>query len=205
MPAASPDVTQLLVAWRNGDEGALERLAPLVYCELHQIAHARMRAEAPGNTLQTTALVNEAYLRLVDARHVPWQNRAHFFGVCARAMRCVLVDAARARASIKRGGGCVRLSIEDQVAPGPEPNVDLLALDEALTRLAADDPRKARVVELRYFGGLSVEETAEVLGVSAATVTRDWSFAKLWLVRELRPRENGGRAGEARAPRRRKV
>jgi RNA polymerase sigma factor (TIGR02999 family) len=183
-PAA--DVTGLLHAWRAGEDGALERLVPLVYDELRRVAHARMRGQQPGHSLQTTALVHEAYLRLVDARHHNWQNRTHFFALCSQAMRQILVDSARARGAAKRGGGGARVPFEDWLAASPPLDIDLLALDEALNQLAADDPRQGRVVELRYFGGLSVEETAEVLGVSPQTVMRDWSAAKLWLVRALR-------------------
>jgi RNA polymerase sigma-70 factor (ECF subfamily) len=185
-PPPAADVTGLLHAWRAGDDGALARLVPAVYHELRRLAHARMRAQEPGHTLQTTALVHEAYLRLVDARQVSWQNRTHFYALCAQAMRHILVDAARARGSLKRGGGAARVPFEEALAVSPQPDVDLLALDEALTRLAETDPRKGRVVELRYFGGLSVEETAEVLKVSPQTVMRDWNLAKLWLVRALR-------------------
>ena len=181
----APDVTRLLVAWRKGDEGAFERLVPLVYRELHRLAHARMRGQRPGLTLQTTALVNEAYLRLVGEQGVSWENRVHFFSVCARAMRSILVDAARARASLKRGGDGVRVPFDETRLPGPVTSVDVLAVDEALSELAKDEPRKARVVELRYFGGLSVEETAEAVGVSVQTVMRDWNMAKLLLARIL--------------------
>ncbi len=183
-PAA--DVTRLLHAWRAGEEGALDRLMPLVYDELRRVAHARMRAQNPGHSLQTTALVHEAYLRLVDAREHDWQNRTHFFALCAQAMRQILVDIARAKGAAKRGGGAPRVPFEDWLAASPPPDVDVLALDEALTQLAAEDPRQGQVVELRYFGGLSVEETAQVLQVSPQTVMRDWNMAKLWLVRALR-------------------
>jgi RNA polymerase sigma factor (TIGR02999 family) len=183
-PAA--DVTGLLHAWRAGDDGALERLVPLVYEELRRVAHARMRGQHPDHTLQTTALVHETYLRLVEARAHSWQNRTHFFALCAQAMRQILVDAARARGAAKRGGGAAWVPFEDWLAATPPLDVDLLALDEALSQLAAEDPRQAQVVELRYFGGLSVEETAEILDVSPQTVMRDWSAAKLWLARALR-------------------
>lgn len=181
-----PDVTALLAAWRDGDEGAFERLVPLVYRELHRLAHARMRGQRPGLTLQTTALVNEAYLRLVGEQGVSWQNRVHFFSVCARAMRSVLVDAARARASLKRGGDGVRVPFDETRLPAPVAAANVLAVDEALTELAKDEPRKARVVELRYFGGLSVDETAAAIGVSVQTVVRDWNMAKLLLARKLK-------------------
>jgi RNA polymerase sigma factor (TIGR02999 family) len=175
-----------LLAWRDGDRAALEQLVPLVYAELHRLAHREMRRERPGHTLQTTALVNEAYLRLVDSSRVRWQNRAHFFAIAAQLMRRILVDDARARASSKRGGDAVRVAMEDSPVASPPPDVDLLALDEAMARLAAVDMRKSQVVELRYFGGLSVEETAEALHVSPETVMRDWKVAKLWLLRELK-------------------
>ncbi|MBP1634437.1 MAG: polymerase sigma factor [Acidobacteria bacterium] len=180
------DVTQLLAAWREGDQGALEHLVPLVYGELRHLAHTRMRGEPPPATLQTTALVHEAYLRLVGRQQVPWQNRAHFFAVCAEAMRCILVDAARARHTQKRGGALPVVPFDEARVLPAEPPKSLLALDEALTELSKADPRKGRVVELRYFGGLTAEETAEVLGVSVETVVRDWRLAKLWLVRALK-------------------
>lgn len=187
MPSPSrSDVTGLLVAWRGGDAAAFERLVPLVYRELRHLAHARMRGQSPGVTLQTTALVHEAYLRLLNQQHMPWHNRAHFFGVCAQAMRCILVDAARARGSLKRGRGVVRVEFDEGRVGAQAPDVDLLDLDDALNELARVDPRKSRIVELRYFGGLTVEETAEVLHVSAQTVMRDWNLAKLWLLRTLR-------------------
>ena len=184
-PVAS-DVTGLLAAWGQGDRGALDRLVPLVYDELKRLAHHRMQGERPGHPLQTTALVNEAYLRLVDITRVRWQDRTHFFAVAAQSMRRVLVEAARARDAQKRGGGFRFVALTAADAQTGEPNLDLLALDEALEALARADPRKARVVELRFFGGLSVEEAAEVLGVSSDTVVRDWKVARLWLLRELR-------------------
>ena len=194
MPVPS-DVTQLLLAWQGGDRDAFDRLVPMVYRELHQLAHARMRGQADGPTLQTTALVHEAYLRLVDQQRVAWHDRLHFFAVCAQAMRCILVDAARARHSQKRGGGTPLLPFDEtRMRPGA-PQRNVLALDEALTELATADPRKARVVELRYFGGLTVEETAGALGVSPETVTRDWRLAKLWLVRALRDAGHGASEG----------
>lgn len=191
--AAAPDITHLLLAWQQGDREAFDRLVPLVYRELHDIAHARMRGQPDGLTLQTTALVHEAYLRLVDQRRVTWHDRLHFFATCAQAMRCILVDAARARRSQKRGGGVTMVPFDEARVRPSAPPQDVLALDEALTELSTADPRKARVVELRYFGGLSVEETAEALGVSAETVTRDWRLAKLWLVRALRHAGHGAR------------
>lgn len=179
------DVTLLLRAWGHGNKEALDRLAPLVYRELHRIAGRLMAGERPDHTLQATALVNEAYLRLVDAGQTNWQDRAHFFAICARAMREILVDHARSHRSTKRGGGEVRLKLEEGLAADASPEAKLLELDEALKRLAAQDPRKSRVVELRFFGGLSLEETAEVLNVSVKTVQRDWELARAWLHREL--------------------
>lgn len=179
------DVTRLLRAWGDGNKEALDRLAPLVYRELHRIARRLMAGERENHTLQATALVNEAYLRLVDADQANWQDRAHFFAICARAMRQILVDHARSRGSVKRGGGEVRVELEERAAASSSPEVDLLELDEALKRLAALDPRKSRVVELHFFGGLSLEETAEALKVSTKTVQRDWDLARGWLYREL--------------------
>jgi RNA polymerase sigma factor (TIGR02999 family) len=183
-PAA--DVTRLLLAWRSGDESALDRLLPVVYSELRTLAHGRMRAESPGPaTLQTTALINEAYVRLVDGSQVAWQNRTHFYAVCARLMRRILVDRARARRADKRS------PVGHAITPGrlrgavPARDEELLALHEALERLGQADARKADVVELRYFGGLTVEETAEALGMSPETVVRDWKVARLWLRRAL--------------------
>jgi RNA polymerase sigma-70 factor (ECF subfamily) len=178
-------VTELLRAWSNGDEGALERLTPLVEAELRRLARGYMAHERRGHTLQITALVNEAFLRLTDAQRVRWQDRAHFLGISARLMRRVLVDHARSRGYRKRGGGAERVTLTEELVASPEPALDLVALDRALDALAAADARKGRVIELRYFGGLSVEETAEVLHVSPDTVKRDWRLAKLWLLREL--------------------
>jgi RNA polymerase sigma-70 factor (ECF subfamily) len=180
------EVTQLLQAWSEGDERARDKLMPLVHDELHRLARRYMVEERPGQTLQTTALVNEAYLRLVDVKGVRWQNRAHFFGVSAQLMRRILVDYARSRHSLKRGGKTPRLSLEEALIVSPKGGADLVALDDALNALSAIDPRRSRVVELRFFGGLSVEETAEVLRVSAETVMHDWKVAKAWLLRELR-------------------
>ena len=184
MPAPPREITQLLLKWRNGDKAALDVLMPRVYEELRKMARHYMAAERPGHTLQTTALINEAYLRLIDHKEMRWQNRAHFFAVAAQAMRRVLVDHARSRDAAKRGGGAIKASLED-AAEIPARRLELVALDAALNDLAAIDPRMSQVVELRYFGGLSVEETAEVLGVSPVTVMRDWSAAKAWLLREL--------------------
>jgi RNA polymerase sigma-70 factor (ECF subfamily) len=182
------DVTELLVAWGEGDRSALDALVPLVYAELHRLARHYIRGERPGRTLQTTALVHEAYLRLIDASRVRWESRAHFFAVSAQLMRRILVDAARTRGARKRGGDVPRVSLDDGIDVATARGDDLVALDDALTVLAALDPRKERVVELRYFGGLTVEETAEALNVSVDTVMRDWKLARLWLHRELQRR-----------------
>jgi len=185
MTALSPqDVTQLLQAWSRGDSSALEKLTPLVYNELHRLAHHYMSYENPGHTLQTTALVNEAYLRLVS-NQASWQNRAHFFAISAQLMRQILVDFARSRRRQKRGGGLEPVSLEEALVLNDEREPDLVALDEALRALAAIDPQKSQVVELRFFGGLSVEETAGVLKVSAEKIRRDWNLARTWLYREL--------------------
>jgi RNA polymerase sigma factor (TIGR02999 family) len=178
------DVSAILQAWSEGDARALDRLTPIVYDELHRLARRYMRRERPGHGLQTTALVNEAYLRLVGYTRMRWQNRAHFFAVSAQVMRRVLVDYAR-RQNLKRGGGLPHLSLDDGEPCRPEPLDRILALHDALDALAALDPRKARVVEMRFFGGLSVAEVSEVLEISAVTVMRDWSSAKAWLYREL--------------------
>ena len=185
MPGASRDITELLLAWNQGDDRALEQLMPLVHDELHRLAHRYMGGERPGHTLQTTALVNEAYLRLVDSSRLRWQNRAHFFAVSAQLMRRILVDFARARQKLKRGGNQIQLSLDEAVDSSREPTADVIGLDDALKTLAAFDERKSKVVELRFFGGLTVEETAEVLDVSPVTVARDWGLAKAWLLREL--------------------
>jgi len=175
----------MLMAWSNGDEAALERLIPLVYKELHRLAHRYLGRERIGHTLQTTALVHEAYLRLIDWNNVEWQNRAHFFAISAQLMRRILVDFARSRRFAKRGGGARQVAFDEAMAIAPQRGVDLVALDDALTALNALDPRQSRIVELRFFGGLSVAETAEVLKVSPGTVKRDWSLAQAWLLREL--------------------
>lgn len=182
------EVTQLLQAWSEGDEAALGRLVPLVHGELRRLAQWHMGAERPGHTLQATALVNEAYLRLVDVRNVPWQNRTHFFALSARLMRRILVDFARARQYQKRGGGAAKVTFDESLEVSTERSDVLVELDDALVALAVVDPRKSQVVEMRFFGGLSVKETAEVLHVSPDTVMRDWAFAKLWLLRELNGR-----------------
>jgi RNA polymerase sigma-70 factor (ECF subfamily) len=178
-------VTELLRAWRGGDEQALHKLTPLVYAELHRLARFYMSRERPGHTLQTTALVHEAYTRLVDPPSVEWQDRNHFFAVCSTLMRRVLVDHARSQGYLKRGGGVKLVPLEEARGVGYDDEVDLFALDEALTRFAAFDPRKSQVVELRFFGGLTVQETAEVLHTSPDTVMRDWKLSKAWLMREL--------------------
>jgi RNA polymerase sigma factor (TIGR02999 family) len=186
MTAPSPsELTDLLMAWRAGDETALPRLTAIVYDELHRLARFYMARERPEHTLQATALVNEVYLRLVDSSRVHWQNRAHFMAVAAQLMRRVLVDVARQRRAQKRGGDAHRVTLHDELIVGDEPGADLVALDEALTDLARLDPRKSRVVEMRFFGGLSLADTAEALGVSTDTVGRDWTAAKAWLLREL--------------------
>jgi len=183
--SGSPQITQLLLAWGKGDQAALEELMPLVYDELRKVAARFLRRQRPGHTLQTTALVNEAYLRLIDSNRVQWQNRAHFFAVSATLMRRILVDFARERQNLKRGGAAELVPLDEALVVAPERGADLLALDEALNRLAALNPRQAQVVELRYFGGLSEEEAAEALKVSLRTVQRDWNLARLWLYREL--------------------
>ena len=187
MPDASPDVTTLLAAWRRGDEAALGQLVPLVHDELHKRARNYMRRERPDHTLRPTALVNEAYLRLVDVNRVDWKDRAHFLAMAARQMRRVLVDAGRRRRFQKRGGGVANVTFDENLVL-IEPSPDLVALDDALDALAIHDERKARVVELRFFGGLNNEEAAEAIGVSTDTVMRDWKVAKLWLLRELKRR-----------------
>jgi RNA polymerase sigma factor (TIGR02999 family) len=185
MTPESHEISQLLRAWSNGDKDALEKLMPLVYDQLRQIARRHMDRQGAGHTLQTTALIHEAYLRLVDQKEAHWQNRAHFFAVAARAMRHILVDYARARHAAKRGGETRLLSLDEAAAVSEERTSELVALDDALENLAAVDRRKCQVVELRYFGGLSVEETAEVLKISPETVMRDWRLARTWLLREL--------------------
>lgn len=179
------EVTQLLQSWSEGNQEALDKLVPLVHAELHRLARHYMSNERPGHTLQTTELVNEAYVRLIDWKNVRWQNRAHFFGVAAQIMRRILVDFARSRASVKKGGGTHYVSLSEAMTVSPERGEDLIALDHALQSLSELDSRKSRIVELRFFGGLSVEETAEVLKISARTVMRDWGLAQAWLYREL--------------------
>jgi RNA polymerase sigma factor (TIGR02999 family) len=184
-PARSGEVTTLLAAWAGGDQAALERLVPLVHGELRRIARRYMRQENPGNTLQTQALVNEAYLKLVGVSDVVWQNRAHFFAVSAQIMRRILVDAARARTAEKRGGEVVKLDLNESIDGLPERSRQLIDLDEALQALAQFDERKAQVVEMKFFGGLSVEQIAEVLKLSPRSVMRDWNLARAWLAREM--------------------
>lgn len=184
---ASPrhEVTQLLRAWSDGDEQALEKLTPLVYEELYRRAHWYMAREHPGHTLQTTALVNEIYVRLVDMHRVSWRDRAHFFAVSSRLIRRVLIDAARSRGSLKRGGDSPHVMVDEALLVSNEPRADVVALDDALNALALIDQRKSQVVELRFFGGLGIDEAAQVLNVSPETVKRDWKLAKAWLRREL--------------------
>jgi RNA polymerase sigma factor (TIGR02999 family) len=180
------DVTRLLQDWRSGDRTALDKITALVYAELHRLAHSYMARERPGHILQTSALVNEAYLRLVDASRVDWRDRAHFMAVSATIMRQVLMQYARQRLAGKRGGGLVRVELDEAFILSPERDTDMLALDEALNDLARTDPREAQIVELRFFGGLSEAETAHALGISDRTVRREWDHAKAWLLRELK-------------------
>ena len=184
MPPSSSNVTQLLVAWNDGDAAARDELIPLVYAELHRLAQAYLRRERRGHTLQSAALVHEAFLRLVDQR-VAWRNRAHFFGIAAQLMRRILVDYARSRQNEKHGGDQLHLELDEALDEAAARDTDLVALDDALQSLAALDPQQSRVIELRYFGGLTIEETAEVLGVSDTTVEREWRLARAWLLREL--------------------
>ena len=186
MAKPSPEeITGLLLAWGGGDKAALDKLVPLVYQELRRLAHRQMRRERAGGTLQTTALVNEAYLRLVDYERMLPRDRAHFFAIAAQAMRRILVERARSRRSAKRGSGAQKVSLDDAAEVSNERAADLVALDDALANLSAIDPRKSQLVELKYFGGLTIEETAEVLEVSTPTVERDWHMAKIWLHREI--------------------
>ena len=187
---AQKSVTQLLAAWGDGDQAALDQLVPMVYEELRRLARSYMRRERQNHTLQTTALVNEAYVRLVDQKHVRWQNRAHFFAISAQLMRRILVDHARRRGYQKRGGGALQVTLAGAESLTDERTPDLVALDEALTSLAEIDPRRSQVVELRFFGGLSIEETAEVLKLSPTTVERDWTIAKAWLRKTVMGKED---------------
>jgi RNA polymerase sigma factor (TIGR02999 family) len=183
--AQTHEVTQLLIDWSNGDQAALDKLVPAVDRELRRLAHHYMRGERPDHTLQTTALVNEAFVRLVNRKSIQWQNRAHFFGIAAQLMRTILVDHARSHACAKRGGGAGRLELDEALAVSQQKASEVIALDDALKALALIDPQQSRIVELRFFGGLTVEEAAEVLHVSPATIKREWSSAKAWLYREL--------------------
>jgi RNA polymerase sigma factor (TIGR02999 family) len=192
--SSSRGVTQLLLDWSRGDGKALDELMPLVYDELRKLANSYLRRERPDHTLQPTSLVHEAYLRLVDQRHVQWQNRAHFFGIAAQMMRRILVDHAKYHAREKRLSLSRKVSLDDAIAASEPPDIDVLVLDHALNQLAALDQQQARVVELRFFSGLTVEETAEVLGISLATVKRDWSMAKAWLYGQLRNADFGQRS-----------
>ena len=189
MTPASNEVTQLLVAWGNGDQAARDQLMPLVYAELHRLAHRHIKRERPGHTLQTSALVNEAFVRLVDQRDVHWQSRAHFFGIAAQMMRRILVDYARKRRFAKRGGNQLQVSLNEELVAANQRSAEVVLLDDALTQLAEIDERKSKVVELKFFGGLSIEETAEALGVSPGTVMRDWTLAKAWLRRVMNRNE----------------
>ena len=198
--SSSQEVTHLLLAWRQGEKEALDKLIPVVYEELRHLAHSYMRGEHQGHALQTTALVNEAYLRLMDCSKVNWQNRAHFLAISAQLMRRILVDYARSRLYLKRGGAIERVSLEESkiITAGRDP--DLIELDDALRALAVVDARKCQVVELRFFGGLTAEETAEVLGVSPDTVLRDWKLARTWLARELKKAATGPKAKNCGSP-----
>ncbi len=186
----SPNITQLLRAWGEGDQSALAHLTPLVYQELHSLARRHMSRENEGHTLQATALIHEVYLRLVEFESMRWQDRAHFFAVCARLMRRILIDFARSHDSLKRGGNDRKVTLEEGLMISPDVPAQLMDLEQALTRLAEEDPRKSSVVELRFFGGLTVKETAEVLKVSPDTVMRDWSMARAWLLREMDERRS---------------
>jgi RNA polymerase sigma factor (TIGR02999 family) len=185
LQSQSHEVSQLLIEWSEGNQAALDRLMPMVYQELRRLAHQYLNKERKGRTLQTSDLVHEAYLRLVDQRRVHWQNRAHFYGIAAELMRRILVDRARRRRRIKRGGDAARITLDQDIALLEQPAVDVIAIDEVLTKLAHIDKRKARIVELRFFGGLEVEETAAFLEISERTVMREWKMAKAWLHREL--------------------
>ena len=185
---APNEVTQLLASWGNGDQAARDRLMSVVYEELHRLARRYMRRESPNHTLQTSALLNEAFLRLVDQKNVKWQNRAHFYGIAAQMMRRILVDYARKRTYSKRGGGVRPLSLDEGSIVSDARSAEVVAVHEALEELAKFDARKGQIVELRFFGGLSIEETAEILGVSPGTVMRDWTLAKAWLHKELSPK-----------------
>ena len=184
-PGTNADVTQLLVSWSNGNQAALEQLMPLVYGELHRLASAYLRRERPDHTLQSTALVHEAFMKLVNQNEVEWRNRAHFYGIAAHMIRRILVDYARSHHAEKRGSGAVKLALDEALGVPQKSELDLLGLNDALDRLAEMDPRQNRIVELRFFAGLSIEETAEVMQVSPATIKREWNSARAWLYREL--------------------
>ena len=190
MDQRGQQITQLLSDWSDGDRDALERLTQVVYAELHRLAHQHMNRERPGHTLQTSALVNEAFLRLIDQRNVRWNNRAHFFAIAAQMMRRILVDYARMHMYAKRGAGAIHVSLDHAHAVSNDPGAEVTALDEALTKLEAMDPQQARVVELRFFGGLTIKETAEAMGISIDMVKREWNTAKAWLYREMRSNED---------------
>jgi len=192
MSASPNSVTEMLLAWREGDEAARDELLTVVYQELHRLAHHYMKRESPGHTLQTSALVNEAYVRLVDQNNVQWQNRAHFYGIAAQMMRRILVDYARNRRYAKRGGGAQKVSLNEALIVSDERSEEVVGVHEALEQLALFDPRKSQIVELRFFAGLSIEETAEVLDVSPGTVMRDWTLAKAWLRREMTNNSSAG-------------
>jgi RNA polymerase sigma factor (TIGR02999 family) len=198
METSGDEVNRLLREWGGGDQQALERLMPLIYSELRQLAHRCLYRERPGHTLQTTALVHEAYLKLTDQRDARWQNRAHFFAIAAQAMRRILVDSARRHTAVKRGGPAENLSLDEAANVSVEPDPILLPLDEALSRLAEMDPQQSRIVELRYFGGLTIEETAEVMGLSKDTVKNEWAMARAWLREALSDRtpEQAGDSAE---------
>ena len=183
--SSTHEVTELLIEWSNGDKAALDKLMPLIHEELRRLAHHYMSHERPGHTLQTTALVNEAYLRLVNRKGVHWQNRAHFFAIAATLMRSILVDHARSHAYAKRGGGAHNITLDEAMIVSQERAAEVVALDDVLKQLADFDPQQSRIVELRFFGGLTIDETAEVLGLSPATIKREWSTARAWLYREL--------------------
>jgi len=192
MPSSAEEISSLLHAWSDGDRSALDKLVPIVYDELHRLAHSYMLRERAGQTLQTTALVNEAFLRLVGTRQIEWRDRTHFFALSANVMRRILVDLARSRGYKKRGASPRKVSLDAELLISPQPDPDLVKLDDALNALSEFDPRKSKVVELRFFGGLSLSETAEVLHVSRNTVKRDWEMAKAWLLGELKGRDSDG-------------
>lgn len=189
----SKNVTQLLIDWNGGDKTALEKLLPMIYQELHLLASRYLRRERPNHTIQATALVNEAYLRLIDQKQVQWQNRAHFFAIAAQMMRRILINYARDQHAAKRGGYTIKVSLNEAIGLADTKNLDLMALDEALDKLALTDSRKSRLIELWFFAGLTLEETAEVLGISLATAKRDWTLARAWLYRAIKKGEDNGK------------